>query len=69
MNVLQRIRQLVIDRRYFLSGHTDEEMWADGLERSDVEQAILRGRIEKRMTRDIRGTRYRIEGPVPETNG
>ena len=64
MNVLQRIRQLVIDRRYFLSGHAEEEMWADELERSDVEQAILRGRIEKRMARDIRGTRYRIEGPA-----
>jgi hypothetical protein len=24
----------------------------------------LKGRIEKRMTRDIRGTRYRIEGPA-----
>ena len=39
-------------------------MWADGLERSDVEQCILRGRIEKRMTKNIRGTRYRIEGPA-----
>ena len=39
-------------------------MWADGLERPDIEQSILRGRIEKKMTRDIRGTRYRIEGPA-----
>ena len=64
MSVLQRIRQLVIDRRYYLSAHAEEEMWADGLERPDVERCILRGRIEKRMTRDIRGTRYRIEGPA-----
>ena len=66
MSVLQRIRQLVIDRRYYLSAHAEEEMWADGLERSDVERCILRGRIEKRMTRDIRGTRYRIEGPAKD---
>ena len=64
MSVLQRIRQLVIDRRYYLSAHAEEEMWADELERADLEQCILRGRIEKRMTRDIRGTRYRIEGPA-----
>ena len=64
MSVLQRIRQLVIDRRYYLSAHAEEEMWADGLERPDIEQSILRGRIEKKMTRDIRGTRYRIEGPA-----
>lgn len=64
MSTLQRIRQLVIDRRYYLSAHAEEEMWADGLERQDVESCILRGYIEKRMTRDIRGTRYRIEGPA-----
>jgi hypothetical protein len=64
VSVLQRIRQLVIDRRYYLSAHAEEEMWTDGLERSDIERSILRGRIEKKMTRDIRGTRYRIEGPA-----
>ena len=64
MSALQRMRQLVIDRRYYLSAHAEEKMWADDLERPDVEQCILRGRIEKRMTRDIRGTRYRIEGPA-----
>jgi hypothetical protein len=61
---LQRIRQLVIDRRYYLSAHAEEEMWADGLERPDIEHCILRGRIERRMTQDVRGTRYRIEGPA-----
>ena len=64
MSDLQRIRQLVIDRRYYLSAHAEEEMWADGLERPDLERCILAGRIEKRMTRDVRGTRYRIEGPA-----
>ena len=64
MSTLQRIRQLVLERRYYLSAHAEEEMWADGLERPDVEQCILRGRIEQRMTKDVRGTRYRIEGPA-----
>ncbi len=39
-------------------------MWADNLERKDVEYAILKGRIEKKLTRDAPGTRYRIEGPA-----
>ena len=30
MSVLHRIRQLVIDRRYYFSAHAEEEMWADG---------------------------------------
>ena len=64
MATLQRIRQLIIDRKYYLSAHAEEEMWADRLERLDIERCILRGRIEKRMTEDVRGTRYRIEGPA-----
>ncbi len=66
MSVLQKIRQLVVDRRYYLSAHAEEEMWADELERIDIEHCILKGRIEKKMTRDIRGTRYRIEGPAKD---
>jgi hypothetical protein len=66
MALLQRIRQKVIDREYYLSSHTEDQMWADQLERSDVEHAILKGRIEKRMTRDRRGTRYRIEGSTKD---
>ena len=38
-------------------------MAEDGFERSDVERAILRGRIERKLARDPRGTRYRDEGP------
>jgi hypothetical protein len=37
-------------------------MLDDDLDREDVENAILEGRIEKKMTQDVRGTRYRIEG-------
>ncbi len=47
-----------------MSSHAEEEMLDDDLERVDVEYAINNGSIEKRMTYDERGTRYRIEGPA-----
>jgi Domain of unknown function (DUF4258) len=64
MSTIQRIHQSVINRNYYLSSHAEDEMWADQLERSDIENAILRGRVEKRLTKDLRGTRYRLEGPA-----
>ena len=64
MTTIQRIRQKVIDREYYLSSHAEEEMLDDNLERIDIENAILKGSIERKMTQDIRGTRYRIEGPA-----
>ncbi|MFH1952635.1 MAG: DUF4258 domain-containing protein [Pseudomonadota bacterium] len=64
MTAIQRIRQKVIDREYYLSSHAEEEMLDDDLDRVDIENAILKGHIEKKMTRDIRGTRYRLEGPA-----
>ncbi|MEW6381880.1 MAG: DUF4258 domain-containing protein [bacterium] len=63
MTKLQAIRQKVIEREYYLSSHAEDEMIDDNLERDDIENAILKGKIEKKLTRDIRGTRYRIEGP------
>jgi len=63
MTTLSRIRQSVINRNYYLSSHAEEEMTNDRLERKDVENAILRGRVNKKLTRDLRGTRYRIAGP------
>ena len=64
MSNIQTIRQRILDRDYFMSSHAEEEMLDDNLERKDVENAILKGRIEKKMTHDERGTRYRIEGPA-----
>ncbi len=63
MSVLSRIQQRIVDRDYYLSSHAEEEMRDDGFERADVENAILKGFLEKKMTHDTRGTRYRIEGP------
>ena len=39
-------------------------MLNDDLERKDVENAIFKGWIERKMTRDVRGTKYRIESPA-----
>ena len=64
MGTLQKIQQCIVDRNYYLSSHAEEEMLDDGLERKDIENAILKGRIEKKLTHDARGTRYRIEGPA-----
>jgi len=64
MATLQSIRQKIIDREYYLSSHAEEELLDDKLERKDIENAVLKGRIEKKMTEDRRGTRYRMEGPA-----
>lgn len=64
MSTLDRIRQRVRQRDYYLSSHAEEEMMEDLFERADVENAILKGGVHKKMTRDPRGTRYQIEGPA-----
>jgi len=64
MIVLQKIQQSITNRDYYLSSHAEEEMLDDDLERKDVENVILKGHMDKKMTRDIRGTRYRVEGPA-----
>jgi hypothetical protein len=64
MGTIQKIRQKIIDRDYYLSSHAEDEMLDDKLERNDIEKAILKGRVVKKLTADIRGTRYRIEGPA-----
>ena len=64
MSNLKKIQQRIINRDYFIYSHAEEEMLDDDLERQDVENAIIQGRIEKKMTHDKRGTRYRLEGPA-----
>ena len=66
MSIIDRIRQKVRNRDYYLSSHAEEEMAEDGFERQDVENAILQGFIQKKLTHDYRGTRYRVEGPATD---
>jgi len=64
VSIIERMRQKIRERDYYLSSHAEEEMVEDGFERQDVEAAVLSGRIDKRLTHDARGTRYRVEGAV-----
>jgi len=66
MSRIQKIRQKILDRAYYLSSHAEDEMLDDGLERGDVENAILKGRVQKKLSEDVRGVRYRIEGPAKD---
>ena len=50
---IRRIQQKIIDREYYLSSHAEDEMLNDGLERSDIENAILKGQINKETPTDI----------------
>ena len=66
MPVIERIRAKVRARDYYISAHAEEEMAEDGFERSDMEHAIFEGFVEKKLTHDPRGTRYRIQGPAAD---
>ncbi len=63
MSVIERIREKMRARDYYLSAHAEEEMAEDGFERRDMENAVLFGFVEKKLTHDPRGARYRVEGP------
>jgi hypothetical protein len=64
--VIERIREKIRRRDFFLSSHAEDEMAEDGFERTDMEAAILARRLDKRLTHDARGTRYRLEGPADD---
>ena len=66
VSVIERIRRKVRTRDYYLSSHAEDEMAQDGFERADMENAIQMGFVEKRLTHDPRGTRYRVEGPATD---
>ena len=62
--MIQKIRQKIIDEKYIVSSHAEEELEDDDLDIYDLENAILKGYVEKKLKEDIRGTRYKIEGPA-----
>jgi hypothetical protein len=66
VSAIERIREKIRNREYYLSSRAEEEMAEDAFERRDVENAILCVFVDKKMTRDARGTRYRIEGPAED---
>ena len=65
MATIQTIRKKVADKEYeFTIPHFFEERANDGLNFSDIEDAIAYGRIRRTFTRDPRGTRYEVVGPA-----
>jgi len=63
LTLIERIRKKIRDGDYeFVIPHFFEEMAADGLTFSDIEMAIRRGRMQRKFTRDPRGTRYEVAG-------
>lgn len=65
LSVIQRIRQKVLDGKYeFTIPHFFEEMAADHLDFPDIKNAILKGGMGRKFTRDPRGTRYEVVGPA-----
>lgn len=59
---LKRLRRAIREGKYFVSAHADEEMYEDNLEPEDVERIILRGRMRRKLTHDLRGTRFEVAG-------
>ncbi len=61
MATLQKIRQKIINREYYISSHAEEELLDDNLERKeeellddnlerkDIENAILKGWIDRKI--------------------
>jgi hypothetical protein len=65
--VIDTIRKKIKDEEYELAvPHFFEEMANDHLTFLDIEMAIERGQINRRFTRDPRGTRYEVIGPATD---
>lgn len=65
MDIIQKIRRKIAYQEYeFTIPHFFEEMAEDNLSLEDIETAINKGRINRKFTRDFRGTRYEVIGPA-----
>lgn len=60
--ILEQMRQAVLDQAYVLTPHAVLEMENDSLDVVDVESAILTGTIEQVFDDDPRGRRYEVVG-------
>ncbi len=65
MAIIQRIRKKVDEQDFeFTLPHFFEEMVNDNLAFADVQMAIAKGQINRKFTRDPRGTRFEVIGPA-----
>ncbi len=60
--LIERIRDAIRTGNYDMTTHALEEMAEDNLRISDVENAILTGKIENKQKGDLRGIKYVIHG-------
>ena len=66
-NAIDIIRAKVRNQEYeFTLPHFFEEMANDDLLFADIEMAIAMGRVNRRFTRDPRGTRYEVYGEASD---
>lgn len=59
---IDKLRDCIRGQRYLISVHANKEMSDDDLVGIDLENAVLTGKIAKRLTKDLRGTRYEVVG-------
>jgi Domain of unknown function (DUF4258) len=60
--IIERIQEAIRTAAYDMTSHAVEEMAEDLLDFTDVETAILRGKLIKTERGDPRGTKYTIHG-------
>jgi len=65
--IIHTIREKIRRQEYeFTIPHIFEEMANDNLTFADIEMAIYNGRVNRKFTRDPRGTRYEIVGSATD---
>lgn len=64
--IIDRIRSMIRDSRYVLTFHAIDEMAADGLRETDIEESILSGRIVRRQKDRFGRRKYTVEGRTDE---
>jgi hypothetical protein len=60
--IIERIREKIRQGEYDMTAHATEEMAEDNLDILDVEQAIFNGQVSRAEKKDLRGTKYVVEG-------
>ncbi|MBI5193944.1 MAG: DUF4258 domain-containing protein [Nitrospirae bacterium] len=67
MAIIDVIREKLRNQEYeFALPHFFEELANDNLIFADIEMAITNGEINRKFTRDPRGTRYEVVGPATD---
>lgn len=65
MAIIHTIREKIRRQEYeFTFPHFFEEMANDNLTFADIEIAIYKGRVNRKFTREPKGTRYEVVGPA-----